>query len=231
METQKIENRNRARGFLFSLLLALISIALLNITSSCKKESPEMPETKVGVFPCNTPFEISEGTKCSGLYMPVCGCDGITYKNACEALYGIGVSSWTTGACEINNACKGTVDHTVVCDSVFEPVCGCDGNTYINRCEAKRNGIEDVYQGVCGTIEILACFGQSTRIGVQKNPDNYYQWEPNSNISCLNCAENTVAVSKEGNYVLKVYTTQRDYAYGNPNRIIPIRVLGENCNN
>lgn len=190
-----------------------------------------MPEPKAGAFPCDTLFEISEGAKCSGLYMPVCGCDGNTYKNACEALYGKGVSSWTTGACEVNSNCKGMVDYTIECDTVFEPVCGCDGNTYVNQCEAKRKGIEDIYPGVCGTIELIACYGKTVKIGVQKNPDHYYDWEPNANLSCLDCAENKVPVSKDEIYILKVYTTHRDYAYGNPNRIIPIRVLGENCNN
>ncbi len=41
---------------------------------------------------------------CPGVIDPVCGCDSVTYENACQALYYHGVSSYYLGACVTNQA-------------------------------------------------------------------------------------------------------------------------------
>lgn len=48
--------------------------------------------------PCIDENKISPDAMCTAQYDPVCGCDGKTYGNACNA-ENAGVTSFTKGAC------------------------------------------------------------------------------------------------------------------------------------
>ena len=79
---------------------------------------------------------------------PVCGVNGVTYANACQAACA-GVEVDTSGECP-----------SCVCDiNDYNPVCGIDGNTYNNECEANCAGIEIDFSGFCegGCTDSTAC--------------------------------------------------------------------------
>jgi hypothetical protein len=50
---------------------------------------------------CIEPARISPFYRCNyPRFEPVCGCDGVTYRNQCEAYWGNGVNTWNFGVCE-----------------------------------------------------------------------------------------------------------------------------------
>jgi hypothetical protein len=124
--------------------------------------------------------ETAEGTcvkappECSDIYKPVCGCDGITYDNACiAAVKGAAVAQ--AGACDGPIVCgggrvmecpdgqycaaaPGTCEPDAegicrpipeVCPTDAPGVCGCDEKSYNNACEANREGVTVASSGLC----------------------------------------------------------------------------------
>ena len=83
---------------------------------------------------------------CTTIWQPVCGCDGVTYGNSCEAECA-GIDEYEEGECSSN--CVAIPNDDCVCPEIWQPVCGCDGVTYSNTCFLACAGIDEYVEGEC----------------------------------------------------------------------------------
>ena len=123
-----------------------------------------------GTGTCSKPSEV-----CEDIYKPVCSCGDETFGNACEAAragksiayqgecQGSVCGGLRGGQCSDSQFCSyapdaicGFADATgsceprpELCPTIVLPVCGCNGKTYNNECEAQRAGYSVSQSGEC----------------------------------------------------------------------------------
>ncbi|WP_460971768.1 Kazal-type serine protease inhibitor family protein [Spirosoma migulaei] len=86
-------------------------------------------------------------TSCGNINAPVCGCNKVTYQNACLA-QAAGIRVEYSGNCK-EDCVENPLLPLTNCSFNSAPVCGCNNVTYLNACFAQAVGIRVVYSGSC----------------------------------------------------------------------------------
>ncbi len=185
------------------------------VTSSGTTEDPN-----TGVISLNCPAN----------NQPVCGCNGITYPNACVA-EASGITFYTAGSCNTICVNPQNMNPNAVCPTIYNPVCGCNGVTYSNSCVADAAGVMSYTPGVCGVSSPWCAEAIPIQCG------DYFPYETTvgagNQISAYPGCSGGTFLGNDRVYVLNK-TTAGDLQIGieilTPNMDLDLFLLTGNCN-
>ncbi len=122
---------------------------------------------------------IITGDPCTTQFEPVCGCNAVTYGNACEAIEN-GIWFFTFGQCDDGCIDPSQMNPTGECSAIYDPVCGCNNVTYANSCKAENAGVSSYLLGECSvdnddSLKVLLFFNAENQYDM--NINTIYQSE------------------------------------------------------